>query len=111
MSEIITIDGPTSSGKSSVGLLFSQKIGYQFIDTGRIYRAGALYILRNSIPVEDEEKVAGVFENLEIDFKDVEDKVKIYLDGEDITNQIHTPEVTFIVPKIAAHPKARYFAK
>lgn len=111
MSNVITIDGPTSSGKSSVGLLFSQKIGYQFIDTGRIYRAGALYILRNNIPVDDEEKVAEVFKNLSVEFKEIDHKVKIYLEGEDITAQIHTLEITSIVPKIAAHAKAREFAK
>lgn len=111
MPNVITIDGPTSSGKSSVGLLFSQKIGYQFIDTGRIYRAGALYILRNSIPVEDEEKVSEVFKNLKIEFKELNGKVKIYMEGEDITSQIHSPEITYIVPKIAAHAKAREYAK
>lgn len=111
MSNVITIDGPTSSGKSSVGLLFSQKIGYQFIDTGRIYRAGALYILRNGIPVEDEEKVSEVFKNLKVEFKETGGKVKIYMLGEDITAQIHSPEITYIVPKIAAHAKAREYAK
>lgn len=111
MSNVITIDGPTSSGKSSVGLLFSQKIGYQFIDTGRIYRAGALFILRNDIPVEDEEKVADVFKNLQVEFKETDGKVKIFLEGEDITAVIHTREVTALVPKIAAFPKAREYAK
>lgn len=111
MSNVITIDGPTSSGKSSVGFLFSQKIGYQFIDTGRIYRAGALYILRNHVPIDNEEKVAEVFENLNIEFRMVDGKVKNFLEGEDVTSQIHTAEITFIVPKIAAHAKARYFAK
>lgn len=111
MSNVVTIDGPTSSGKSSVGLLFSQKISFQFIDTGRIYRAGALYIMRNGIPVDNEEKVAEVFKNLQVEFKEIDGKVKIYLQGEDITSQIHSPEITFIVPKIAAHAKAREFAK
>lgn len=108
---MITIDGPTSSGKSSVGFLFSQKIGYQFIDTGRIYRAGALYMLRNQIPVDNEDKVAEVFENLNVEFRNVGDKVKLFLDGEDVNSTIHKPEVTFIVPKIAAFAKARDFAK
>src|SRR3989338_1299833 len=111
VSNVITIDGPTSSGKSSVGFLFSQNIGYQFIDTGRIYRAGALYILKNKIPIEDQEKVAQVFENLNVEFKSIEGKVKLFLEGEDVTAKIHSPEVTYIVPKIAANAKARYFAK
>lgn len=111
MSNVITIDGPTSSGKSSVGFLFSQKIGYQFIDTGRIYRAGALYILRNNINQGDEEAVAKVFEVLNIEFRMVDGKVKNFLDGEDVTAEIHTAETTAVVPKIAAFAKARFFAK
>lgn len=111
MPNVITIDGPTSSGKSSVGFLFSQKIGFQFIDTGRIYRAGALYVLENNIPIDDEEKVAEVFENLKIEFRIIDGKVRNFLDGRDVTVDIHTAETTAVVPKIAAFAKARYFAK
>lgn len=111
MPNVITIDGPTSSGKSSVGFLFSRNIGYQFIDTGRIYRAGALYILQNNIPLDDEDKVARVFENLNIEFRMVDGKVRNFLDGKDVTVEIHTAETTAVVPRIAAFAKARYFAK
>ncbi len=111
VSNVITIDGPTSSGKSSVGFLFSQNIGYQFIDTGRIYRAGALFILQNNIPMDDEESVARVFEDLKIEFRMVDGKVRNFLDGKDVTVDIHTAETTAVVPKIAAFAKARYFAK
>ncbi len=111
MSNVITIDGPTSSGKSSVGLLFSQKIGYQFIDTGRIYRAGALYILRHGVPIENEDRVADVFKNLNIRFEMVGEKQKLFLDDEDVTPYLHSPEITSIVPVVAAHAKAREFAK
>lgn len=111
MSNVVTIDGSTSSGKSSVGFLFSQKIGFQFIDTGRIYRAGALYCLRNGINIDDEEAVAKVFKDLNIEFRMVDGKVKNFLDGKDVTVDIHTAETTAVVPKIAAFAKARYFAK
>jgi CMP/dCMP kinase len=111
VSNVITIDGPTSSGKSSVGLLFSQKIGYQFIDTGRIYRAGALYILRHGVPIENEDRVADVFKNLNIKFEMVGEKQKLYLDDEDVTPYLHSPEITSIVPVVAAHAKAREYAK
>lgn len=111
MSNVITIDGPTSSGKSSVGLLFSQKIGYQFIDTGRIYRAGALYILRHGVPIENEDRVADVFKDLNIRFEMVGEKQKLFLDDEDVTPYLHSPEITSIVPVVAAHAKAREFAK
>ena len=111
MPNVITIDGPTSSGKSSVGFLFSRNIGFQFIDTGRIYRAGALYILENNISLDDEEAVAAVFEDLKIEFRMVNGKVRNFLEGKDVTVEIHTAETTAVVPKIAAFAKARYFAK
>lgn len=111
MSNVITIDGPTSSGKSSVGFVFSKQIGYQFIDTGRIYRAGALFILKNNISIDDEDAVARVFENLDIEFRMVDGKVRNFLGGKDVTVEIHTAETTAVVPKIAAFAKARAFAK
>jgi len=52
-----------------------------------------------------------VFENLNVEFKSIEGKVKLFLEGEDVTAKIHSPEVTYIVPKIAANAKARHFAK
>lgn len=111
MSNIITIDGPTSSGKSSVGLLFSQKIGYQFIDTGRIYRAGSLFILRNGISVENEDRVAEVFSNLDVKFKIIGEKQRLLLGDEDITPYLHSPEVTSIVPIVASNKLAREYSK
>lgn len=111
MSNVITIDGPTSSGKSSVGLLFAKKIGYQFVDTGAIYRAGSLYILKNGIPAENEERVAEVFSTIFVKFQTTEDAQKIFLNDEDVTDQLHNPEITSIVPVVAAHRKAREEAK
>lgn len=111
MSNIITIDGPTSSGKSSVGHLFAQKIGYEFIDTGAIYRAGAIYILKHGILAEDEDRVAEVFSDIFVKFETKDGRQRIYLDDEEITDRLHSPEVTSIVPIIAAHKKAREEAK
>src|SRR3989344_6042908 len=53
--EIVTIDGPTSSGKNSVGFLLSQKLGYQYIDTGMIYRVGTYLVLKNNIALDNVE--------------------------------------------------------
>lgn len=111
MSNIITIDGPTSSGKSSVGSLFAKKIGFNFIDTGAIYRAGALLVLKKGVSANDEAVVAEVFQNLKINFVNSNGKNRIFLDSDDITDILHNPEVTVIVPVIAAYPKVREIAK
>lgn len=96
--EVITIDGPTSSGKNSVGFLLAEKLGYQYIDSGSIYRSGCIIIIRNRIPLSDLEKVIGVFKNLQIEIKDQ----RFFVNGEDITDHLHDFDVTKMVPAIAA---------
>lgn len=103
MSEIITIDGPASSGKSTVGFLFAQKIGYQFIDSGLIYRIGTLLASRENVSVEDEGKCADILTNADIQFKTLDGKVHVFVNGEDVTNFLKTPEIDRAVPIFAAH--------
>ncbi len=104
--EVITIDGPTSSGKNSVGFLLAQKLGYQYIDSGSIYRAGSIFVLRNNIS-PDSEKVAEVFKNLQIETKTQDHEVRFLVNGEDITDHLHDPEVTKTVPIVAAIGEVR----
>lgn len=111
MSNVITIDGPVSSGKNTVGLLFARKIGYQFIDTGSIYRAGTYLALKLRIPLEDDEDIVKVFQNLEIDFQDDGREIKVIVNGKDLTNVLHTPEVTALVATIAAKSSVRDVTK
>lgn len=111
MANVITLDGPTSSGKSSVGLLFSEKIGFKFIDTGAIYRAGCIKILDNGANLSDENATVDVFKNIYVDFRAQDHKQNIFLDGIDITDRLHSPEITKIVPIVAAMPKVREQAK
>lgn len=111
MPNVITIDGPTSSGKSSVGHLFSQKIGYQFIDTGAIYRIGCLVALRDNIDINSEENAANIFENLDVTFKSLNGDSIVFLDGKEVNGVLHSPEITNIVPVIAAYSKVRANAK
>ncbi len=104
---IITIDGTASSGKSTVGFLFAQKIGFQFIDSGLIYRVGVLLAKRNNINVEDGQLCAKLLSQVNIDFKMEDGKVKVLVDGEDVTSFLKTPEVDLLVPIIAAHFEVR----
>ena len=109
--EVITIDGPTSSGKNSVGFLLAEKLGYQYIDSGSIYRAGCIFILRNNSSLDDLEKVVDVFKNLQIDIKLEDRRQRFFANGEDITNHLHDPEVTKIVPVVSAIRAVRQAVK
>lgn len=109
--DVITIDGPTSSGKNSVGFLLAQKLGYQYIDSGSIYRAGCIFILRNNISPDDIAAVVEVFKNLKIEVKNDNGKFNVYANGEDVTEILHNADVTKIVPIVAAIRDVREAAK
>ena len=110
MSEVITIDGPVSSGKNSVALLFSQRIGYQLIDSGSIYRAFAIAILRHGISVDDDLGIENVLNNIRLEYLDEGDEQKVLLDGEDVTEDLHNPGITSVVPFISAKKFVREIA-
>lgn len=109
--DVVTIDGPTSSGKNSVGFLLAQKLGYQYIDSGSIYRAGCIFILRSNVTPEETEKVVEVFKNLHIEIKEEKGGQRFFANGEDVTDYLHDSEVTAIVPKIAAIGEVRVATK
>lgn len=111
MSDVISIDGPASSGKTSVGFLFSRKIGYQFIDSGLIYRAGCYKILQNKISFSDKPKIVDIFKNLRLEFTLEDTTPKVYLEGCDITDILHTRPISQVVAQIAAIPEVRVAAK
>ena len=106
MEDIVTIDGPTSSGKNSVGFLLAQKLGYQFIDSGMIYRAGCLKMIKQNISPEDLKKILDIYRNLEVRFENG-NRWKMYLEEEDVTDKLHTPEISRLVPIVAAISEVR----
>lgn len=107
MGDIITIDGPASSGKTSTGYLFSRRINYQFIDSGSVYRAGTLAILRKSVDYMNEVENAKIFQSLDLKFAITPQGQKMLLDGEDVTAFLDAVEVTKVVPHIAAMHSVR----
>lgn len=94
---IIAIDGPAGTGKGTISKLIAERLGYIYIDTGAMYRAITLKMIRNRIGIEDEEKILNLLENTKIDLKlenSAEgEKQKVYLDGVDVTDEIRMPEV------------------
>ncbi|MBI2017647.1 (d)CMP kinase [Candidatus Daviesbacteria bacterium] len=106
MEDIVTIDGPTSSGKNSVGFLLSQKLGYKYIDTGMIYRAGCLKMLQQNISVNNQGKILEIYKNLDVKFE-TNHHWKMFLDGVDVTDALHTPEISKLVPIVSAFPQVR----
>lgn len=108
MGHIIAIDGPAGAGKSTIARALAERLGFTYIDTGAMYRAVALASLRKGLSFEeladDASAVARLAMSSAIEFVPV---ARIFLDGEDVTPLIRTPEVTGAASKVAAMAAVR----
>lgn len=89
MARVIAIDGPSGAGKSSVSRLVAKRLGYQYLDTGALYRALALHLLRKGV---DPEGADGDIANASKDADIRLDSEEVFLNGEDVSDAIRTPE-------------------
>ncbi len=103
----IAIDGPAGAGKSTIAKLLAKKLGFIYIDTGAMYRALALKALANGIDCDDTEAIVAMAKSSKIHFTNHKAIFHIYLDNEDVTDKIRTPEVSRYVSKLASHPLVR----
>ena len=99
----LAIDGPAGAGKSTVARAVADALGWRFVDSGAMYRALALAVLRDDVDPSDEDAVAGVAEKAEIGL----DGTRVWLDGGDVSDRIRATDVTSIVSTVAAHPRVR----
>jgi len=99
---IIAIDGFSSCGKSTVAKALAKRLNYVFVDSGAMYRAVTWYILKNKIPLDNQQALEKALENIQIDFVPNSDKDQLLLNGEDITDAIRTMEVSEFVSEVSA---------
>ena len=104
---IITIDGPAGSGKSTVARVLAKRLGYRYIDTGAFYRAFTWKAMRAGVNMEDEALLSQLLQKTRIELKNSEAGTRVFLDNEDVSEAIRTPEVTGSVHYIASRPALR----
>lgn len=107
----IAVDGPAASGKSTIGGLLAERLGYLYFDTGVMYRAVTWVAIEQGIPVDDEPAVNSLAERLQIDVirPTVDDgrQYTILADGQDVTWEIRRPEVDMGVSPVSAYAGVR----
>ena len=100
---VITIDGPAGVGKTTTAKRLASKLGYQYLDTGAMYRAVTYFLRQNSVDISSEVHVKKMLDilNLELDFTS-EDEIKLLLDNVDISTLIRSKEITGAVSEVSA---------
>lgn len=102
MKDIITIDGPVASGKSTISRLVAKKLNFLYLDTGAMYRAVALQAKRQGVDFEERQALRKLCKNLDLRFHSVGDTTKLYIETEDISMAIRTPEMDMLSSGISA---------
>ena len=100
---VITIDGPTASGKGTVATLLAERLGWKVLDSGALYRLTALVCTRHQVDLDDQAAVALQAQQLDVDFE----QGRSFLQGQDVTEALRAEEVGINASKIAAYPAVR----
>ncbi|UCD65219.1 MAG: (d)CMP kinase [Candidatus Zixiibacteriota bacterium] len=104
---MIAIDGPAGSGKSTTARMLAARLGYIYIDTGGMYRALTHLALKTGVPLGDGTALAAVATKVAIEFCTEADVNRVFINGEDVTEAIRSPEVTRHVSEVSAHREVR----
>ena len=105
---IIAIDGPVGSGKSTVARRVAEMLGYTHLDSGAMYRAVGLKALRAGVPLDSPERLSELAAAARIDLVPRGGKLRVLLDGEDVTEAIRAPEVSHAASVVAVVPGVRH---
>lgn len=105
----VAIDGPAGAGKSTIAKAAAKRLGYIYVDTGALYRTIALAAVRAGV-IDDSEKTVELLQDTDVKLGFSEDGTQcVYLNGEDVSSLIRTPEISMGASKVSAIPKVREF--
>ena len=105
----IAIDGPAGAGKSSLSRKLAANLGYIYVDTGALYRATGLKFSRLGFTTELSGDIEKVLETTKVDIKFVNGEQRVFLDDEDVSDLIRTPEASMMASAVSAIPSVRAF--
>ncbi|MBE9530196.1 MAG: (d)CMP kinase [Proteobacteria bacterium] len=106
---IITIDGPSGAGKTTVSRILADRLGYRYIDTGALYRGVALEAMSSGLNPDDDAGLENVLSSLKMKFVYGEKGLRLISNDSDITDKIRTPEISMFASAASARPVVRNF--
>ena len=104
---IVAIDGPAGAGKSTVSKVLARRLGFALVDTGAIYRCVALKARREGIAFDDDAKLGELLGRVQVSFQVVGEDNHVFLDGEDVSGEIRTPENSMAASQVSSRPVVR----
>lgn len=104
----VAIDGPAGAGKSTIARAAAKKLGYIYVDTGALYRTVALAAVRREV-LDDADGVAAMLPQISVELKFENGEQQVYLDGENVSSFIRTPQISMGASKVSAIPKVREY--
>ena len=107
---IITLDGPSGVGKSTISRRIAAQLGYTYLDTGAMYRAVGFYLKTQSVDIDNSENVATCLRDITLQLLPARDEISdagVILNGRDISDRIRTPEISMLASRVSAIPAVR----
>lgn len=104
----VAIDGPAGAGKSTIAKAAAKELGFIYVDTGALYRAIAYNAVKTGV-IDDEQKIINMLDSTKVELKYVNGVQAVYLNGEDVSAFIRTPEISMGASKVSAIPQVRAF--
>lgn len=105
----IAVDGPSGAGKSSLAKALAQEFSFLYVDTGALYRAIGLYCLRKGIDTKQSQQVIAQLDEIQVELRRIDGVQHVYLNGEDVSEQIRTPAGAAAASDVSAVAKVRQF--
>ena len=107
MKTVVTIDGPSGAGKGTISQLLAKELGWDFLDSGAIYRLCGLACNKAKVDLSDIAAITQIAQNLDIAFKVTDSGLETYLDGEEVSGQLRTEQAGAAASNVASIPQVR----
>ncbi len=105
----VAIDGPSGAGKSTIARVLAKELGYLYVDTGALYRTVGYAVLQQGIDPADSAAVEALLPNITVSMRYVDGEQRVFLNGEDVSTYIRTPQVSMAASTTSAMPPVRQF--